>query len=943
MTDEHTHGRRSFLKRIGAATTLAGLAGQGSAAPAARTVIVGVEDGATIEEVRADIDADPSIPGRARVVHHNEVIDYAVVEIPGPSPQANERAHEAVGKHSSVRYAEQDYEITLAVEEVEAITPNDPRWGDEWAEQAMNVPTAWETTLGSLDTTLAILDTGLDVTHEDLAPRTTDEIGGSDPVPSGADDHGTHCGGCAAATTGNGVGVSGVSNARLLGYNIFDNSRGEDAIIEAADLGADVISLSWSVGYSTQQSLADAIQYATDQGTVVVAASANDGRTDSVTYPALDPNVIAVGATDQNGNVASFSNSGPELDVVAPGVSILSTLPQNSYGRASGTSMACPNTAGVVALAKELDPSLTTEEVRTLLTETATTLSGVPAGRQAAGQVDAAAVVDRLSVEQGPYGRSSPWPVPGRIQAEDYDVGGQGEAYNDTESANVHGAYRSDGVDIEQSAGGGYDVAEIRSGEWLEYTVSVASDDTYDLTARVSSDAGGGAFRVAVDGTDVTGTVDVPATGGWQSWTTVSATGVDLSAGEHVVRLTMEEDLFNLDWFEFTPAPDRTAPSTPGNLTASATGPTEVDLSWNAASDDTGVDHYEVFVDGSQVQSVPGTSATVTGLQAETSYDCSVRAVDAAGNASAPATVSVTTPAQQAPYEGPHTIPGRIQAENFDTGGQGVAYNDTQSRNLHGAYRDTDVDIEQSAGGGYDVAEIRSGEWLEYTVTVEQAGTYDLTARVSSNEGGGAFRVAVDGTDVTGTVDVPATGSWQSWTTVTAEGIDLSAGEHVVRLTMEEDLFNIDWFEFSAAGLVDGATYQITNVTSGKALDVAAGSTQDGANVHQWEYVGGDNQHWTLEAVGDGTYRLLAAHSGKALDVAGISDQDGANVHQWAYVGGANQHWRIEPVGDGSYRLLADHSGKALDVSGAGTTDGTNVQQWPVNGNDAQHWTFQER
>jgi len=698
MTDEHTHGRRSFLKRIGAATTLAGLAGQGSTAPAARTVIVGVEDGATIEEVRADIDADPSIPGRARVVHHNEVIDYAVVEIPGPSPQANERAHEAVGKHSSVRYAEQDYEITLAVEEVEAITPNDPRWGDEWAEQAMNVPTAWETTLGSLDTTLAILDTGLDVTHEDLAPRTTDEIGGSDPVPSGADDHGTHCGGCAAATTGNGVGVSGVSNARLLGYNIFDNSRGEDAIIEAADLGADVISLSWSVGYSTQQSLADAIQYATDQGTVVVAASANDGRTDSVTYPALDPNVIAVGATDQNGNVASFSNSGPELDVVAPGVSILSTLPQNSYGRASGTSMACPNTAGVVALAKELDPSLTTEEVRTLLTETATTLSGVPAGRQAAGQVDAAAVVDRLSVEQGPYGRSSPWPVPGRIQAEDYDVGGQGEAYNDTESANVHGAYRSDGVDIEQSAGGGYDVAEIRSGEWLEYTVSVEQAGTYDLTARVSSDAGGGALRVAVDGTDVTGTVDVPATGGWQSWTTVSATG-----------------------------------------------------------------------------------------------------------------------------------------------------------------------------------------------------------------------------------------------------IDLSAGEHVVRLTMEADLFNIDWFEFSAAGLVDGATYQITNVTSGKALDVAAGSTQDGANVHQWEYVGGDNQHWTLEAVGDGTYRLLAAHSGKALDVAGISDQDGANVHQWAYVGGANQHWRIEPVGDGSYRLLADHSGKALDVSGAGTTDGTNVQQWPVNGNDAQHWTFQER
>ena len=442
MTDEHNCRRRSFLKRVGAVSVLGSVAGEGSAAATGREIVVGVEDDSTIEEAEEQIAADPDVPGSAEVVHHNEVIDYAVVELPGPSTQAAEQAHEAVSKHDAVRYAEPDYEITLEVEEIEAVTPNDPRWGDEWAEQAINVPTAWETMLGSMDTTLAILDTGLDVTHEDLAPRTTDEVGGPDPVPSGSDDHGTHCGGCAAATTGNGIGVAGPTNARLLGYNIFDNVRGEDAIIEAADLGADVISLSWSVGYSTQQSLADAVQYATDQGTVVVAASANDGRADAVTYLALDPNVIAVGATDRNGNVASFSNSGPNLDVVAPGVSVLSTLPQESYGRASGTSMACPVTAGVVALTKELDPSLTTTEVRDLLTSTATTLSGVPAGRQAAGQIDAAAVVDELSGGGG-----------GSISAGNYRI----INVNSGKALEVEGGSTENGANVQQWTPNGTD------------------------------------------------------------------------------------------------------------------------------------------------------------------------------------------------------------------------------------------------------------------------------------------------------------------------------------------------------------------------------------------------------------------------------------------------------------------------------------------------------
>ncbi|WP_247003636.1 S8 family serine peptidase [Halosolutus gelatinilyticus] len=530
---------------MGAATVTVGFAGKTSASPSTRRLVIGVEDEWTIEEVRESIRADPDVPNRAKVVHHNETIDYAVLELAGPAAQSADRAKEAVGKHSGVAYAETDYEIRFEVEEIQAVDPNDPRWGEEWADEAVNAPTAWETTMGSLNSTLAIIDTGLDVHHPDLEERVTDEVGGPDPVPDGEDDHGTHCGGCAAATTNNGVGVAGPTNSRLLGYNIWDNIRGEDAIVDASDKGADVISLSWSVGYDEQPSLRDAIQYATDNGTVVLAASANDGRTDAVTYPASDSNVIAVGATDANGNVADFSNSGPNLDLVAPGVNVLSTLPQESYGRASGTSMACPVTAGVAALAKELDPSLSTAEVRGLLTDTATTLPGVPSDRQAAGQVDAAAVVDAVS-----------------------DGGGDGD-------------------------------------------------------------------------------------------------------------------------------------------------------------------------------------------------------------------------------------------------------------------------------------------------------------------------------------------------------------------------------------LVDGGTYRIINVNSGKALEVENGATENGATVQQWPAAAVDHHRWTIHEIREGVYQVLVAHTGKALDVADVSTDPGANVHQWDYVGGDNQHWRIEAVGDGEYRMIADHSGLGLEVDDWSTDDGANVIQWDYHGGANQRWTFE--
>jgi hypothetical protein len=128
---------------------------------------------------------------------------------------------------------------------------------------------------------------------------------------------------------------------------------------------------------------------------------------------------------------------------------------------------------------------------------------------------------------------------------------------------------------------------------------------------------------------------------------------------------------------------------------------------------------------------------------------------------------------------------------------------------------------------------------------------------------------------------------------------------------------------------------------SGKVLDVSGISTADGAPVIQWEWWGGDNQRWRLEAVGEGYVRAVAKHSGKVLDVSGISTADGAPVIQWTWWGGDNQRWSVQPVGDDYYRLVAKHSGKVLDVTGASTANGAQVIQWPWNGGGNQRWAHQ--
>jgi PKD repeat protein len=160
-------------------------------------------------------------------------------------------------------------------------------------------------------------------------------------------------------------------------------------------------------------------------------------------------------------------------------------------------------------------------------------------------------------------------------------------------------------------------------------------------------------------------------------------------------------------------------------------------------------------------------------------------------------TVTLTPGYTATPYNGPHTIPGTLQAEDYDLGGEGVAYHDTTAGNEGGVYRQDDVDIETlDTDGSPNIGWIRAGEWLAYTVNVGSAGTYDAGFRVASSHAGSSVRVYLDdGTTPIATVNIPNTGDWPVFQTVPVP-VTLPAGQHRLILAFPTDYVNINWISF---------------------------------------------------------------------------------------------------------------------------------------------------
>lgn len=263
---------------------------------------------------------------------------------------------------------------------------NDPHFGLQWGLTTVKASEAWGYGKSASSTRIAILDTGVDPAHPDLAAKIVAAQNFTDSAT--VDDmhgHGTHVAGIAAAATNNGMGIAGAGfNASLMNAKVLSDSGSgyyswiANGVVWAADNGAKVINLSLG-GPGGDTTLQNAINYAASRGVTIVAAAGNEA-TSNPSYPAAYPACLSVASTTNTDAKSSFSNYGSWVSVAAPGSSIYSTLPTHSnamgalnYGSLSGTSMATPLVAGIAAVVATI-PS--TKTVRSRIELTSDAISG---------------------------------------------------------------------------------------------------------------------------------------------------------------------------------------------------------------------------------------------------------------------------------------------------------------------------------------------------------------------------------------------------------------------------------------------------------------------------------------------------------------------------------------------------------------------------------------
>ena len=374
MSEEERLGRRDVLRAVAATGLLGGVgAGVASGAPSGRH-IVGTSNQRGQRKAK----------GMADSVHRELEFGAVGAAVAGRFP---EQAREALQKNPNVRYVEPDGQM-------QAIAQSLP-WGVDRTDAELTAADG-ETGAGA---DVAVVDTGIDSDHPDLEANlgageafvTCSDCG----EPWGDDnDHGTHCAGIVGAADNSRAVVGVASEATLHAVKVlYSNGWGSFSDIAAgvthvADQGWDVASL--SIGGKYSSALADAVQYAHDQGVLLVAAAGNTGScTDCVLFPATHPDVVAVSATANDDSLASFSSTGPEVDVAAPGAGIESTV-RDGTAVYSGTSMACPHVSGVGALL--MSQGLSNVEARSRIENTAEDV-GLGANEQGNGLLDAEAAI----------------------------------------------------------------------------------------------------------------------------------------------------------------------------------------------------------------------------------------------------------------------------------------------------------------------------------------------------------------------------------------------------------------------------------------------------------------------------------------------------------------------------------------------------------------------
>ena len=564
-------------------------------------------------------------------------------------------------------------------------------------------------------------------------------------------------------------------------------------------------------------------------------------------------------------------------------------------------------------------------------------------------------------------------PLPGTVFAYNYDNGGEGVAYHDTDAANLGGAGRTtEGVDVE---GAPTDVGWTAAGEWLNYGVNPAAG-TYDITASVAATATGNSFHL-MSGAVNLGTFAVPNTGAWATFTNVTLRNVPLSAGKQILTLVEDTGNFNVAALTFVNTTRLCAVATDcndgnpctvdacsagicsntagnaGTVCRASAGPCDVAESCNGTFNACPVDAFVASTvvcraaagvcDQAETCSgsaaacpadalkASGTVCRAAATQCDSTETCSgvstVCPSDASvpngttcndGNASTCSDICTafacagTTCTSNAYGGTPRSITSTIEGEDYDVGGEGSGYHDSEPANQGASYRTDGVDVQActDTGGGFNVGWTIAGEWLGYSVTVPAAGSYKVSLRVAAMASGQTMHLELDGANVTGAITVPNTGAWQTYQTITqAIKAYLPAGNHVLRVVFDSigstnGGINLNWLSFAATpGAYGGTVRGLVSTIQAEDFDLGG----EGVGYHD------------LEAANQGaSYRTA-----EGVDVQSATDTGGGFNVGWITTG----EWLVYTTSSASTRAytvnlrVASLTAQSLHVE----VDGVNV------------------
>ncbi len=590
--------------------------------------------------------------------------------------------------------------------------PNDPDYGQLWGMDKINAPAAWDIRTDASSVIVAVIDTGVQLSHPDLAANAwtnpgeiagngidddgngyVDDINGWDFAnndasyyDSTADDHGTHVSGTIGGVGNNGIGVTGVSQSvKIMALKFLTATGGTTtdaitAIEYATMMGADIISASWGGGgYS--QALKDAIDAFPG---LFVAAAGNDGLNNDASphYPSsyTSTNLIAVASTTSTDGMSSFSNYGVNsVDIGAPGSSIYSTWPSNTYNTISGTSMATPHVSGAAALVLAEDPTLTATQLKAKLMDFTDPISSLNGKTVSGGRLNVYAALT------GTAPPPPPPPPPSTTETFTGSVSPDQVHYFDVPAAGD--------ISATLNWGGSADVDMYLYGPGMDVT----SSTNYLVRAY---------------------TVSNPENMAYSATTT----------GQYAIRVTLYSGAtssYTLDVAHpISPNPDTTAPSQVTGLSASAISTSQIDLSWSAASDNIGVTGYNVYRGGNLIATTTGTSYSDTGLNSGTTYSYSVSAFDAAGNEGTQSNAASATTNTPPPTDttAPSQVTG-LSASAISTSQIDLSWSaasDNVGVTGYNIYRGGNL-IATTTGTSYSDTGLNSGTTYSYTVSAFDA------------------------------------------------------------------------------------------------------------------------------------------------------------------------------------------------------------------------------